>query len=232
MNKPAPKEPSMDEILSSIRQIIADDETSSDAQTTQAEPQPAGSAADDADDAMPLSTEQIVDEEEDEDSDFMEAVNTDISAEGDDEDTMSEAEKLLMSTSEPGMDADEAAQASAESSDLDTPDLVVPDDIAFDMEDETPEPVEEAPAVSASSMPDPDLSADIAEKLLEPATGAAVHQTFSKLNKMNIGIEGLTIESMVREMLRPMLKEWLDENLPTLVERMVEKEIERVSRGG
>ena len=28
MNKPAPKEPSMDEILSSIRQIIADDDAS------------------------------------------------------------------------------------------------------------------------------------------------------------------------------------------------------------
>jgi len=38
-----------------------------------------------------------------------------------------------------------------------------------------------------------------------------------------------TLEGMVREMLRPMLKEWLDENLPTLVEGMVSKEIARIT---
>ena len=34
-----------------------------------------------------------------------------------------------------------------------------------------------------------------------------------------------------KEMLRPMLKSWLDDNLPGLVERIVRAEIERVSRG-
>lgn len=38
-----------------------------------------------------------------------------------------------------------------------------------------------------------------------------------------------TLEGMVREMLRPMLKEWLDANLPTLVEGMVAKEIARIT---
>ena len=80
-------------------------------------------------------------------------------------------------------------------------------------------------------MPDPDLSADMAEELLEPATSAAVHHAFSRLNALQIGSGELTIENMVREMLRPMLKEWLDENLPAVVERMVEREIARISRG-
>lgn len=39
-----------------------------------------------------------------------------------------------------------------------------------------------------------------------------------------------TIEDMVGEMLRPMLKEWLDKNLPSLVEGIVEREISRLTR--
>jgi cell pole-organizing protein PopZ len=80
-------------------------------------------------------------------------------------------------------------------------------------------------------MPDPTLSADIAERLIEPATSAAVRHTFSKLSGLNVAGSGTTLEGMLADMLRPMLKEWLDENLPSVVERMVEKEISRISRG-
>lgn len=45
-----------------------------------------------------------------------------------------------------------------------------------------------------------------------------------------MGAGGKTIEDMVREMLRPMLKEWIDKNLPPMVERMVEREIVRLTR--
>lgn len=38
-----------------------------------------------------------------------------------------------------------------------------------------------------------------------------------------------TLEGLVREMLRPMMKEWLDANLPRLVEGMVAKEIARIT---
>ena len=96
---------------------------------------------------------------------------------------------------------------------------------------ERPAPRERPTAAQASPMPDPTLSRDIAEELLEPATNAAVRANLSKLSKLGIGNPGLTIEAMMRDMLRPMLKEWLDENLPTVVERMVEKEIARISRG-
>ena len=80
-------------------------------------------------------------------------------------------------------------------------------------------------------MPDPTLSADIADELLEPATNAAVRANFARLNNLGIGNGGITLEAMMREMLRPLLKDWLDEHLPAVVERMVEKEIARVSRG-
>ena len=40
------------------------------------------------------------------------------------------------------------------------------------------------------------------------------------------------IEESIKDMLRPMLKTWLDDNLPVIVERLVRIEIERVARGG
>jgi len=41
---------------------------------------------------------------------------------------------------------------------------------------------------------------------------------------------GTTVEDMVAEMLRPMMKEWLDANLPAIVERIVEREVMRLAR--
>lgn len=41
---------------------------------------------------------------------------------------------------------------------------------------------------------------------------------------------GSTVEAMVAEMLRPMLKDWLDANLPGIVEAQVRKEVERIAR--
>lgn len=46
----------------------------------------------------------------------------------------------------------------------------------------------------------------------------------------SVGGSGQTIEDLVKEMLRPMLKEWLDTNLPPMVERYVEREIARLTR--
>jgi cell pole-organizing protein PopZ len=46
-----------------------------------------------------------------------------------------------------------------------------------------------------------------------------------------LGNGAITLEEMVREELRPLLKAWLDANLPALVERLVKAELERVARG-
>ncbi|WP_420469684.1 DUF2497 domain-containing protein [Brevundimonas sp. FT23042] len=43
-------------------------------------------------------------------------------------------------------------------------------------------------------------------------------------------LSGNSVEAMVAEMLRPMLKEWLDANLPGIVEAQVRKEVERIAR--
>jgi cell pole-organizing protein PopZ len=43
-------------------------------------------------------------------------------------------------------------------------------------------------------------------------------------------VGGRSLEDIVKEMLRPMLKEWLDKNLPPMVESFVEREIVRLTR--
>lgn len=46
----------------------------------------------------------------------------------------------------------------------------------------------------------------------------------------SVGPSGRNLEDIVKELLRPMLKEWLDKNLPPMVERFVEREIVRLTR--
>jgi cell pole-organizing protein PopZ len=67
--------------------------------------------------------------------------------------------------------------------------------------------------------------------LMSGATSAAVDSAFNALAQTVLVHNARTLEDLVREMLRPMLKVWLDDNLPGLVERLVRAEIERVSRG-
>jgi cell pole-organizing protein PopZ len=266
MSNPAPKEPSMEEILSSIRQIIADDDEGgrrSAAPTgPQAVPPPAAAASrpapaeagtapvpspaaspppeSKAAEPLPLSAEQIVPagpsaDDDDETLDFTADLAAEVAGAGDDhEDAVTVA-----------LDEDEEPLGYREAN------LVEGDDITFDSDADagaepaaaspvTPAPAPRsqpmpprttAPVGRTAPMPDPRLSADLAEHLLGPATDAAVKHAFSRLGAMPVGAPGVTVEQMMREMLRPMLKDWLDEHLPAVVERMVEREIARISRG-
>ncbi len=67
--------------------------------------------------------------------------------------------------------------------------------------------------------------------LISNTTVAAVDSAFNALAHTVFGQNARTLEDLVKEMLRPILKSWLDDNLPGLVERIVRTEIERVSRG-
>jgi cell pole-organizing protein PopZ len=67
--------------------------------------------------------------------------------------------------------------------------------------------------------------------LISSSTSAAVDSAFNSLAHTVLVQNARTLEDLVREMMRPMLKAWLDDNLPSLVERVVRAEIERVSRG-
>jgi cell pole-organizing protein PopZ len=67
--------------------------------------------------------------------------------------------------------------------------------------------------------------------LISNTTMSAVDSAFNSLANTVLGNNARTLEDLVKEMLRPMLKGWLDDNLPGLVDRIVRAEIERVSRG-
>ena len=266
MNKPAPKEPSMDEILSSIRQIIADDDagTPSRRASFQAVPDPMEPTP-----AQPFSAEASGSADRDL-SDMLEDIEplalsaTQIVPDADNDENDSDTGGISFDSLLADTDADRGQDSGSS-----TP-MVDPNDVGFDLADEAeeeelpsfnpeisfvpqakaePEPVRipsfsqpPAAAVSqprpqptiaqAAPMPDPDLTKDLADQLIEPATNAAVRSSLTKLNGLGLGnASTMTIETLMKDLLRPMLKEWLDENLPSVVERMVEREIARISRG-
>ncbi len=79
-------------------------------------------------------------------------------------------------------------------------------------------------------MPPPSAPSDY-QGLISNQTMSAVDSAFNSLAHTVLGNNARTLEDLVKEMLRPMLKGWLDDNLPNMVERIVRAEIERVSRG-
>ena len=68
-------------------------------------------------------------------------------------------------------------------------------------------------------------------QLVSLQTGEKVAAAFGELDAAIAAGQRRSFDEIAEEMLRPMLTQWLDDNLPTLVERLVREEIERVSRG-
>ena len=90
----------------------------------------------------------------------------------------------------------------------------------------------EAKAAHRQPMPEPPpLEMPVPGPILSRSTVSAVESAFNTLAHTVLSNNARTLEDLVKEMLRPMLKSWLDDNLPGLVERIVKAEIERVSRG-
>jgi uncharacterized protein len=100
------------------------------------------------------------------------------------------------------------------------PDVVFADDPTGHAEDPAAHKGREEPRRAGGDRP-----------LLSASTSAAIDSAFNTLAHTVLVQNSRTLEDLVREMLRPLLKSWLDDNLPGLVERIVKAEIERVSRG-
>lgn len=248
MTQPAKvQEPSMEEILASIRRIIADDEAKpAVAETAAAAPKPAPPAAAPA--AKPAMT------------------NIPPSA-------IPAAAKAAPAVAKPAPPPTPAPAASNSQDDIDAmlagfdaapaeevkPPEPEPEPEVFELTDEMvlpepePEPapsfqrvelqddLEFAEAVAAPAerprtpMFDPpsyDAPQQPSAQMLSQSTVSAVESAFHTLANTVLSNNARTLEDLVKEMLRPMLKSWLDDNLPGLVERIVKAEIERVSRGG
>ena len=90
---------------------------------------------------------------------------------------------------------------------------------------------DEYAATAADDMPE-GSAAGQKPAIISDSAGRQVAAAFGELSEAFAASRRRSFDDMAQEMLRPMLQEWLDNNLPTLVERLVREEIERVARGG
>jgi cell pole-organizing protein PopZ len=222
MTQPAKsQEPSMEEILASIRRIIADDDATKSAprtsEATAAESQQAASEAMPSSHAPPPIAP----------SPHLEAESHPVPEESNAMTGAAAAERssdilgLTESMAAP-MPQSPAANFPPSAMSNPAPQFRTIDgssDIGFD---ETTE----KPAVPVAMSAGPERG-----RLISGETSAAVDSAFNALAQTVLVQNARTLEDLVREMLRPMLKSWLDDNLPGMVERLVRAEIERVSRG-
>lgn len=88
------------------------------------------------------------------------------------------------------------------------------------------------PAAPAAAAPAAESQAIEPLRLVSAETDAAVIAQFQQLQATLMADNARRVDELTRELLRPMLKSWLDDNLPVLVEKLVRIEIERVARGG
>lgn len=199
------QEPSIEEILASIRQIISDE----DAAPAEKAPTPAPVVEVKA---APEPEPALEPEPEEEEEDVLE-LTLNMKDEPEDIDILDE---------EPDIDFDVALAEINET-------------LASDMAEATPEPVFEEPEeimVAAEPTKDFDdiLSEQVKSAALSSMAKLASGMPISKPAATPRQYEGVTLEDIVRDLLNPMLRDWMDDNLPPLVERLVQKELEKLAR--
>ena len=212
------QEPSMEEILASIRRIISEDEEPA------AESEPAAEVSEP--EMMPDEEETALEEDAEESAEILEL--TDIVDDRKDEDPAPEEE--------PGEEAIMAVPVED----------VSEDDLDAILNEENSGPEIDFVEEEDEGLAEPEIAAETetqpvsepSEGLLEAGTAMAAGASLSNLvaavdqaqGRTPLGDGTRTVEDLVKEVMRPMVKEWLDANLPGLVERLVRKEIERLGR--
>jgi cell pole-organizing protein PopZ len=217
-------EPSMEEILASIRRIISEDGD----EETAAAPEAAQESVPDAVDEPEAGTDP-------EEPEAAEAVEEEDVLELTDE-VQDDGTVVNLNTGE-AVDEEEDEEEEVELEMVDAEEEPAEEAVAEPEPEPEPEPapvMEEEPAPEAADV----LAAEAADRLVSenPAMNsvtslsalAAAVDTHRRAVDPSIGPR--TIEDLVKDVMRPMIREWLDENLPSLVERMVGREIERMTR--
>ena len=104
-----------------------------------------------------------------------------------------------------------------------------PEPVSFDEPQAYVEPRDYTPRTT--NIP-PHLAESIG--LIGAGAANAVSDSFAKLGPALPGhfASGASVEELVAYLLKPMLKEWLDSNLPRIVEERVEAELARIARRG
>jgi cell pole-organizing protein PopZ len=215
-------EPTMEEILASIRRIISDDDPAPAKGAPGASSKPAAPAK------QPESAASADPKAQQGASTRDTGAAQDLGQ--DDIDAMFAA----MDTEQPA-----AAEPSAVAGEDDLDVLELTDEFASAPPPPTQPPAEPEPLRAAPEPPRPLFEGPrttalpaAADRLLSPGADETVQHAFGTLAHTIMAGNSRTLDDIVREMLRPMLRAWLDDNLPPLVERLVRQEIERVARGG
>ena len=224
------QEPSMEEILASIRRIIAEDGD----ETTAAAPEAEAAAPEPNVEALPEPEEEPAEPEEDileltdEVQDDGTVVNLNTGEVVKEEETSKEfVENLEAEGEEIELEMVDAAEEPLDEE-------LVEEEAEPEAE---PEPEPEAESVAAAE-PEEILVDEAANRLVSDNPGMTSVTSLSALaaavdthrRAVDPSIGPRTIEDLVKEVMRPMIKDWLDANLPSLVERMVGREIERLTR--
>jgi len=206
------QEPTMEEILASIRRIISEDDAPAEAAPIAAAPEPAPAPAPEPEPApSPALMDETpsVQEPEAVEDDVLELTDTYEAP------ATESIGDLDVSAAEPDPFPAEPVSESvfAAPAEVHTPEHPSVPKTNYDSL------VGESAAASAAS-----AFAGLAASFQKPATPAGAGAP-----DLNF-VSGNSVEAMVAEMLRPMLKEWLDANLPAIVEAQVRKEVERIAR--
>jgi uncharacterized protein len=219
-----PAEPSMEEILASIRRIISDDQA---AKAPDAPPQPAAPVAARAPEpAAPVMPAPLP----------LAPARAAQPVEEDDEDIMDLAPKPLMRKEpEPHMILDDPVDNDLAFGEIEAHPVAIsalPPVLSAQSEFDAIMAAAEFDAKPPSPAPLAEAAPPSIERLLSPSTDRVVTTAFSSLATTVLANNARTLENLVEEMMRPMIKTWLDDNLPSIVERLIKAEIERVARGG
>ena len=192
------QEPSMEEILASIRRIISDDDKEMEVAAQENEEVPEGKEE--------LTGEETVAMPEAEPEPEPEPVAEEV----DDDDDDDILDLTDMEATDPEPLFEEQAYKEPEAEPIAPP--VSP----------SPAPPS-APTPAPANLVSPPQAGEASgsfERLTEK-----LNEDYSELP---IGNGAVTLEGLTRELVRPMLKEWLDQHLPMTVERLVREEIERL----
>lgn len=213
----AQQEPSMEDILASIRRILSEDEAEEQVKAPmpepepEPEPEPAPLPQDDIDALFAMAAPAP--EPEPEPEPVFEPEPLVLSEPEDDDDILELTDDMVLDEPEPepAFDIDDFS----------------PDTGGFEFED-IPEPVVMPLRATSKAPVDDDtlVSRPVADRSTSLLSDLA--REIVRARAIGIGNGGITLEDMVRELLKPILKEWLDENLPYMIERIVKKEIEKM----
>ena len=243
-------EPTMEEILASIRKIISEDDPATtqaaDADETAAEidaaaadeaegPEAAAPQDADGDDAEPMELTQLVSEDGsvvDLRAEEAPAANEPAANEGTAEPEAEAPPAMLDPLVPEGAPAHWDRGDRADRADRASEDLPAADGASGEPEAAEPEhePLAEAARDEAS-----EGSQDLeTEALVSSEATAAASAAMSRLKdrlvagQTAVGGGDKSLEALARETMAPHLKSWLDRNLPELVERIVREEIEKL----